>query len=235
MAAAKSAVKTRTPRGRLRRALPLAAQAAGALVACGLWTGVASPSLKLLPGLDGLADDSIAISLQSAVLGIDDGSGRPAEERARDAAAVLGLTYGETLLSPAAVRAGAVVRQDGTFVPAVVQVGAFAAAACHARFEPFLGYSGARCGARRRACPGRPRRRRRAAVPARAGCAGGRAARGPCPPPPRSPHPFLRLLRRPRRLRCLPRRRSSSPPARRRMRSSAARTPSSRMPAPGCR
>ena len=129
MAAAKDAVQTRTPRGRLRRALPPAAQAVGALVACGLWTGVASPSLKLLPGLDGLADDSIAISLQSAVLGIDDGSGRPAEERARDAAAVLGLTYGGTLLSPAAVRAGGVARQDGTSLPAVVQVGALAAAA----------------------------------------------------------------------------------------------------------
>ena len=46
-------------------------------LACTLWTGVASPGLKLLPGLDGLADESISISLQSAVLGIDDGSNRP--------------------------------------------------------------------------------------------------------------------------------------------------------------
>ena len=81
---------------------------------------VASPGLKLLPGLDGLADESISISLQSAVLGIDDGSNRPAEERARDAAAVLGLTYAESLLSPTALRLGAAARAGGAGAPVLV-------------------------------------------------------------------------------------------------------------------
>ena len=120
MAAARQspAVEQRARAGWLRRFGPTAAQIVGAVLACTLWTGVASPGLKLLPGLDGLADESIAISLQSAVLGIDDGSNRPAEERARDAAAVLGLTYAESLLSPTAVRAGAAARANGTAVPA---------------------------------------------------------------------------------------------------------------------
>ena len=113
----------RTHAGWLRRFGPTVAQIVGATVACLLWTGVASPGLKLLPGLDGLADGSNSISLQSAVLGIDDGSNRPAEERARDAAAVLGLTYAENLLSPTAVRAGDAVRARGTAAPAIVTLG----------------------------------------------------------------------------------------------------------------
>lgn len=120
MAAASTSTEQRAWTGRLRRALPAAAQVLGAAIACGLWTGVASPGLQLLPGLDGIADESVAISLQSAVLGIDDGSGRPAEERARAAAAVLGLNYAESLLSPAAFRAGAAARGDGTPTASVV-------------------------------------------------------------------------------------------------------------------
>ena len=100
----------------------MVAQIVGVVTACLLWTGVASPGLKLLPGLDGLADESISISLQSAVLGIDDGSNRPAEERARDAAAVLGLTYAESLLSPTALRLGAAARADGTRAPSVISL-----------------------------------------------------------------------------------------------------------------
>ena len=117
------AVEQRTRAGWLRRFGPTVAQIVGAVAACLLWTGVASPGLKLLPGLDGLQDQSISISLQSAVLGIDDGSNRPAEERARDAAAVLGLTYAESLLSPTAVRAGAAARARGTATPALVTLG----------------------------------------------------------------------------------------------------------------
>ena len=84
----------RTARGgRLRRALPAAGQVLGAAMACGLWLGVASPGLELLPGVGGLADESIEISLQSAMLGIDDGSGRPASAEALAAADVLGLSY----------------------------------------------------------------------------------------------------------------------------------------------
>lgn len=78
--------------GELWRALPLAAQAVGAAVACGLWVGLASPGLQLLPGI-GLADESIEISLQSALLGIADGTGRPARAEALAAADVLGLAY----------------------------------------------------------------------------------------------------------------------------------------------
>ena len=127
MAAATDSVERRQRGWRLRRALQTGAQVLGAVVACGLWAGVASPGLQLLPGLDPISDESIAISLQSAVLGIDDGSGRPAEERARAAAAVLGLTYGESLLSPAALRAGESARADGTAVASVVSLGPVAA------------------------------------------------------------------------------------------------------------
>lgn len=108
--------------GRLRRFGPTVAQIVGVVAACTLWTGVASPGLQLLPGLDGLTDESISISLQSAVLGIDDGSNRPAEERARDAAAVLGLTYAESLLSPTALRLGAAARADGTRAVSVISL-----------------------------------------------------------------------------------------------------------------
>ena len=77
-AAAQPPAEQRARAGWLRRFGPTGAQIIGGVVASTLWTGVASPGLELLPGLDGLSDDGIAISLQSAVLGIDDGSNRPA-------------------------------------------------------------------------------------------------------------------------------------------------------------
>jgi hypothetical protein len=92
--------------------------------------------LQLLPGLDPISDESIAISLQSAVLGIDDGSGRPAEERARAAAAVLGLSYGQSLLSPAALRVGAAARADGAASRSVISLGPVAAAELAAASDP---------------------------------------------------------------------------------------------------
>ncbi len=122
-AAAQPSTKQRARKGRLRRFGPTAVQVVAAVFACTLWAGVASPGLQLLPGLDGLADDSISISLQSAVLGIDDGSNRPAEERARDAAAVLGLTYAESLLSPNAFRYGAAALSRGSTTSGVVSLG----------------------------------------------------------------------------------------------------------------
>ena len=128
----------RTRAGRLRRVAPTIVQVAAAIAACTLWTGVASPGLQLLPGLDGLADDSISISLQSAVLGIDDGSNRPAEERAREAASVLGLTFGASLLSPDAVRSGAAAA-GGDAGPAVVSLGEVVAKELAAEAAP-LGY-----------------------------------------------------------------------------------------------
>jgi hypothetical protein len=63
----------------------------GATFICVLWLGLAMPGLKLVPGLGGLADQRIAISLQSALLGIDDGGGRPAESAALAASKALGL------------------------------------------------------------------------------------------------------------------------------------------------
>ena len=132
-------VERRARVGRLRRVAPTAVQIVAAISACTLWAGVASPGLKLLPGLDGLSDESISISLQSAVLGIDDGSNRPAEERARAAASVLGLAYGESLLSPAAVRAGVAARADGGVIPGVVSLGEIVAAELAAASAP-VGY-----------------------------------------------------------------------------------------------
>lgn len=61
MAAVMDAVARRTPAWRLRRVPPAAAQVVVAVLACGRWTGVASPGLRLLSGLDGLVDDSVAI------------------------------------------------------------------------------------------------------------------------------------------------------------------------------
>jgi hypothetical protein len=59
--------------GRLRSALTAGVHASLAAVACALWIGLAVPDMQLLPGVDSLASQSVAISLQSALLGIDDG------------------------------------------------------------------------------------------------------------------------------------------------------------------
>jgi sulfur relay (sulfurtransferase) DsrF/TusC family protein len=102
MAAVRNRAAGRPARGgRLRRALTLVGQALAGLLAGGLWLGLASPSLQLLPGV-GLADESIEISLQSAMLGIEDGAGRPAGAEALAAADVLGLAYGDVRLLAAA-------------------------------------------------------------------------------------------------------------------------------------
>jgi len=61
--------------GRLTSALRSSAKGCVAAVACALWIGLALPGLQLLPGVGDLANTSIAISLQSALLGIDDSSG----------------------------------------------------------------------------------------------------------------------------------------------------------------
>jgi hypothetical protein len=67
-------------------------QTGTAAVACALWVGLALPGLHLVPGLGGRSDDSVAISLQSALLGIDDGSNRPSLASVRAAIHALGLT-----------------------------------------------------------------------------------------------------------------------------------------------
>jgi hypothetical protein len=58
---------------RVRDALVPIGRAAAATTACILWGGLALPGLQLLPGSGGFGNQSISISLQSALLGIDDG------------------------------------------------------------------------------------------------------------------------------------------------------------------
>jgi len=58
---------------RVRIALVPIGRAAAATTACILWGGLALPGLQLLPGTGGFGHQSISISLQSALLGIDDG------------------------------------------------------------------------------------------------------------------------------------------------------------------
>jgi hypothetical protein len=85
--------------GRLRAALKSSAQVCVAAVACALWIGLALPGLQLLPGVGDLANTSVAISLQSALLGIDDTSGRSSSVSIRGSLRALGLTPTQQLLS----------------------------------------------------------------------------------------------------------------------------------------
>jgi hypothetical protein len=85
--------------GRLMAALKSTAQVCVAAVACALWIGLALPGLQLLPGVGDLASTSVAISLQSALLGIDDTSGRPSSVSISASLRALGLTPTQQLLS----------------------------------------------------------------------------------------------------------------------------------------
>ena len=67
---------------RVRGALAPLGRASAAATACILWVGLALPGLQLLPGASGFGDRSIAISLQSALLGIDNGYASTPEARA---------------------------------------------------------------------------------------------------------------------------------------------------------
>ena len=69
------------------------------VAACTLWLGVALPGMQLLPGTGKLANQSIAISLQSALLGIDDSTGRPSTASVLAAVHALGLTPTQQMLS----------------------------------------------------------------------------------------------------------------------------------------
>ena len=60
--------------GRVRSALRSSAKVLLAAFVCVLWLGLSVPALALLPGLGGIGDKGISISLQSALLGIDEGS-----------------------------------------------------------------------------------------------------------------------------------------------------------------
>src|SRR5579862_2791032 len=71
-------------------ALATGAQGVGAAASCALWAGVALPGLQLLRGAAGTGDGNIAVSLQSALLGIDD-SGKPTSAQVQAAAHELGF------------------------------------------------------------------------------------------------------------------------------------------------
>ncbi len=75
---------------RVRAVVAPLGRASAAVTACILWVGLALPGLQLLPGAGGFGDRSIAISLQSALLGIDDGYVSTPEVRA--AMRALGLS-----------------------------------------------------------------------------------------------------------------------------------------------
>jgi len=87
--------------GRVRSALRSSAKVLLAAFVCILWLGLSVPALALLPGLGGIGDHGISISLQSALLGIDEGA-LPTPGSASGAALALGLDSS----NPAAPRGG---------------------------------------------------------------------------------------------------------------------------------
>src|SRR5438552_15609957 len=86
-------------------ALETAGLATGATFVAALWLGVALPGLELVPGFGNARTSSLSISLQSALLGVDDRAGRVLAARAADPrlAAVL---HGPSLVSAANGGAG---------------------------------------------------------------------------------------------------------------------------------
>src|SRR5690242_15518513 len=65
-------------------ALETACLATGATFVSVLWLGVALPGLSLVPGFGGSHTQSLWISLESALLGVDDRTGRVLGARAFD-------------------------------------------------------------------------------------------------------------------------------------------------------
>ncbi len=95
---------------RVRSALAPLGRASAATTACILWVGLALPGLQLLPGAGGFGDRSIAISLQSALLGIDNGYASTPEARA--AMRALGLAVINELRSDGPVSLAVGVDED---------------------------------------------------------------------------------------------------------------------------
>jgi hypothetical protein len=93
-------------------------QSCVAVVACTLWVALALPGLQLLPGLGNDGDASVAISLQSALLGIDDMSAEPADAQLRASLRALGIDPAHGSLSAALSR----TQSAATFAPLVAQV-----------------------------------------------------------------------------------------------------------------
>jgi hypothetical protein len=94
-----------------------AAVAGAAMLASSLWIGVTVPSLSPLPSSSGSAQQLIAISLQSALLGIDDQVARAPAAGVLAAASTLGLASpGLDGLTPESLRL--LAKRYGTQVPA---------------------------------------------------------------------------------------------------------------------
>jgi hypothetical protein len=98
---------------RVRAVLAPLGRASAATTACILWVGLALPGLQLLPGSGGFGDRSIAISLQSALLGIDNGYATTPEARAAMRALGLAVTRRSTGPRPDGAVSLAVEVADG--------------------------------------------------------------------------------------------------------------------------
>ena len=93
-----------TSSGRRWSAFASMAQLCTATAACALWIGLALPGLALVPGAGGNANASVSISLQSALLGIDEGNSRLTPASMRAALRALGLDPNSKSLSAALLR-----------------------------------------------------------------------------------------------------------------------------------
>jgi hypothetical protein len=94
-----------TASGRRRAAaLSGTTQVSVAVVACALWVALAMPGLQLVPGVGRSADADVAISLQSALLGIDDGGRSHLSASQRASLRALGLDPSKGALSRALLR-----------------------------------------------------------------------------------------------------------------------------------
>ena len=80
-----------TTSGRRRAALVSTALSCTAVVACTLWVALALPGLRLPSGAGNNGDAGVAISLQSALLGIDDRGSQTANASLRASLRALGI------------------------------------------------------------------------------------------------------------------------------------------------
>jgi large repetitive protein len=113
----------------IRVALPTAGTVAltsSVALASVLWVSMSAPNMPLLGSLVSERATSVSISLQSALLGIDDGNARHVARR-RALARVLGLTYGSYSL-PSIERLHALATSDGPAAAFVAQLAVVAPA-----------------------------------------------------------------------------------------------------------
>jgi len=102
--------------GRRRTAFVSLLQLGTATAACALWAALALPGLQLVPGSNSNANAGVAVSLQTALLGIDDGSGHPTPAAVRAALHALGFDVDATSLAPSLLNADAVAQHASLVV-----------------------------------------------------------------------------------------------------------------------